>query len=33
MATFVAILLLSNVIGAGKIAAFPLPGGRDVGSS
>ena len=29
MAAFVAILLLSNVIGAGKIAAFPLPGGGE----
>jgi queuosine precursor transporter len=29
MAAFVAILLLSNVIGAGKIAAFPLPNGGE----
>jgi uncharacterized integral membrane protein (TIGR00697 family) len=29
MAAFVTILLLSNVIGAGKIAAIPLGGGRE----
>jgi queuosine precursor transporter len=29
MAAFVTILLLSNVIGAGKIAAVPLPGGGE----
>jgi hypothetical protein len=30
MAAFVAILLLSNVIGAGKIAAITLPNGREL---